>query len=376
MTLTAFSHKFNGEYDLSQYKNLYLQNVGNSLLDIQFRNFVAEDVECPHCNAKGAYIVNSGYSKLTKQAVRQEHFAFKGEDGRDAHKFFCDYYTGSDKHKVASNEGLITATKYSRNFSTKIIRSYICKGISLGLFSQLDIRNMREWFFELRSQKEYKLKDCYHALWILKFILYNHYKKTTVYEVDKSKLEYDNFDIDKETYKSLATRFQVPNLDEDGRNAILGLSLSHFFKKSLQIVQNEKDLWTFNRGFLEEKFRITTKLATTILTMSPILRESPTNKPFKVMTDNPTMAYAALLLFISNWSYELALDKHKRINNDCSEVDNDNLGNVMGLNPFVFFSSWMAIEFAQRWKSTAWDVEFEKEFQNERERLRACYEIS
>jgi hypothetical protein len=58
------------------------------------------------------------------------------------------------------------------------------------------------------------------------------------------------------------------------------------------------------------------------------------------------MAFAALLLFVSDWDLDAAVGRFAQIATSSAAVD-ESLGNVMGLNPFHDFSAWEVLKALQ-----------------------------
>ena len=87
MPITAYSKKFKSELDVEQFKNRY-----NDLIEKpDLAQFVKDDIECSCCGVSGARIIKEGISSKNNLKVKQTHFAFKNENGGDAHRVFCDH---------------------------------------------------------------------------------------------------------------------------------------------------------------------------------------------------------------------------------------------------------------------------------------------
>ena len=65
-----------------------------------------------------------------------------------------------------------------------------------------------------------------------------------------------------------------------------------------------------------------------------------------VKASKPLMAFTALLLFLSDWDLNKAASLFARIASYRGDVD-QNLGNVMGLNPFHDYDAWAALKVLQ-----------------------------
>lgn len=91
-----------------------------------------------------------------------------------------------------------------------LIGKFVSTAIQNNIFSQEDIRNMRQWFFNMRSRQDFVVKNSTHHLNIIKTIFYINKDSSKEYVIDKNILNEDNFDLDQEVYKSLATKFPFP----------------------------------------------------------------------------------------------------------------------------------------------------------------------
>lgn len=80
------------------------------------------------------------------------------------------------------------------------------------------------------------------------------------------------------------------------------------------------------------------------------------------------MAYSATLLFVNDWDIEKARKMHYEIHS--LRNSNFDLGNVIGLNPFVDYESWIALKYASEWKRNFSNYDFDREFNKETNRLK------
>src|SRR5690606_22329053 len=109
-----------------------------------WREHARTDLECPCCFVTGAEIVREAVSSTSGRIVRQPCFRFPGH-----HHSPCDYASG-DKDNVEP-ENLIRFGD-AKSALTRAIRELFCTGIQMGAFSQRSIRDMRQWFFERKSE--------------------------------------------------------------------------------------------------------------------------------------------------------------------------------------------------------------------------------
>jgi len=368
MAITAFSKMFKRELDVKQLKSLYQQLPS----EINPSEFIKIDIECPCCGVTGGRIVKEGVSSLTKLVVKQAHFAFKNDSCEDAHLVFCDYYSGDDSQNRITNDSIINLSK-SSNEVTEAIRKLVCSAIYNDLFQQKDIRNMRQWFFEMRSTQDFLVENSKHELNILRKTIIRSERNRHEYTIDKSIVNEDWFNLDEEVYESLATKFSYPDKIKEinGMNYILSRKTN--IKKAISISQKNHGLFDFDRSRLEEKYRLATQLSLKIIKLDNFLYTKIGSSVSKVRSNNPLMAYSATLLFVNNWNVNTALEMHTRILK--STTEDENLGNVIGLNPFIHYDAWIALNFSSNWKKEFTEYDFHQEYLTERERLKEIYQV-
>lgn len=368
MAITAFSKKFKRELDVKQFQNLYQQFPN----ELDLSDFTKTDIECPCCGVTGGRIVKEGISLKTKQAVKQAHFAFKKDDGGDSHLIFCDYYSGPDKENRITNDSNISLAS-SQNEVTQEIRKLVCSAIHNDIFQQVDIRNMRQWFLEMRSKEDFLVENSKHQLNLLKHTIIRSPRNKDAYTIDKNIVNEEWFDLDQEVYESLATKFPYPDKIRNipGMNYLL--TRRAIIKKAISISQKNHGLYEFDRNLLEEKYRIASQLSSRIIQCNDLLYQKLGHNIRRARSNNPLMAYSATLLFVNNWNIEKALKMHNAI--ACSTTENENLGNVIGLNPFIHYDAWIALNFSSIWKKDFIEYDFDHEFLKEKKRLKEIYQI-
>ncbi|RJT32562.1 hypothetical protein, partial [Rahnella woolbedingensis] len=332
MPITAYSRTFKRELDATQLARLFNERLNEE--EVSFRDFVKRDIECPACNTTGGHYVNEGVSSTGKM-VKQAHFAFRDSEGNDAHLPFCDFYTGPDKQKTISNEGQVDFSK-SNSPVTQAVAWMVCCGIENNIFNQEDIRNMRQWFLELRQNGDFKFNVSPHLVNITRAFIIKNKRNSKEYTFDANAIKDDWFDINQEVYESLHYKFPelAPNFKDN--NELYKLRLQAVLKKSRSIIIKDSNTATFDRAILSEKYLIAQQFALEIRKANPRLRTNMTHSMSAVSNSNPLMALSALLLFVSNWEIEEALDKVNKIMSHEMINDHD-AGNVIGLNPFIHY---------------------------------------
>lgn len=368
MPITAYSKTFKSELSVEQFKDRYEELIDKP----NIHEFVKTDIECSCCGSTGAKIISEGISSKTKQKVKQTHFAFRDENGGDSHKVFCDHYSGEDKQSTATNEVLIDLLKKSQSEVTLLIGKFVSTAIQNNIFSQEDIRNMRQWFFNMRSRQDFVVKNSTHHLNIIKkTIFYINKDSSKEYVIDKNILNEDNFDLDQEVYKSLATKFPFPQKAKEINGLTSYFHRKEVIKKAISISKKGHGLYEFDREILQEKYNLATKLSLSIVKSNSLLSRKISYSHTAVRSKNPLMAYAATLLFVNNWNIEKATEMHNLIEN-LPNTDNS-LGNVIGLNPFINYEAWITLKFSLIWKNDFTEYNFDEEFNKEKNRLEEIY---
>ena len=320
MTDTAFSKQFNREVDPEQY----VQLLGS---DADVHSIARTDAICPVCKVDGASYVRASIGQYQKKA----HFRFIGENGESAHHPLCDFY--DDRLSAVARNSLVRFTKDRTKISV-IIREWVCAGIQIGLFSQNEMWNMREWFFEKRKQSNLPIKVTWEYVnWL--WYISNTKSRIPVYFRD-------------ETYKfhpSQATilGFKWKLAIESEFIRIHHATICRLFEDGIRTVDLEtlqdyadpekpkKAL--IDPSLLRNEYRKTKLLTQFILnTYTPLqgLRQGR-----RVSGYEPIFrAFSALLLFISDWNFDTAIEKFSKIVN-VSNIDDLLAGNFIGLNPFT-----------------------------------------
>ncbi|HEN3282346.1 TPA: hypothetical protein U5D21_004266 [Yersinia enterocolitica] len=364
MPITAYSQTFKRELDVTQLERLFMQSPhaakGN------FRDFVRNDIECPACNVTGGYLVTEGVSSVTGKVVKQACFAFRNNANEDAHLPFCDFYTGPDKLQVVSNESQFNFGR-SNSPITSAIREMVCIGIENNIFSQADIRDMREWFLELRQTGDFTFNLSPHIVNIAKrsFLRRNLHK----YIVEPDLVNKEWFNLNDEVYESLFFKFPELELSKEESREVYDIRFKSVIKKTRNIIIKESGISTFDRQQLTDKYKQACNVAAIIRNSNMLLKR----KISSIQSNNPLMALSALLLYVSNWDETQAIAKFSKIL-EIKKVDDIDAGNVMGLNPFIHYSAWIIVKKLHELTSRLPEpIDFEAEFEAEKARLKSLY---
>lgn len=374
MSLTAYSRTFKRELQVSQLRELFENSTPT--ISGEFKDFVKTDVECSSCLARGATIVREGKDSHGR-IVKQEHFAFRDASGSDPHQKYCDHYSGSDKIKSTDNDALIDLKKSSSPITNQI-KLMVCIGIENEIFSQQDIRDMREWYISLRTNATTRFDISHHLVNMANTAFRLHLKSPGLnkYVENRAKSISRDFDLDAEVYKSLIFKnpqYRFNNIAAQDKRWLNDARLADVRKKAIQLIKLHNGELSFNRQELSNKVSLTFRLASEIRNsenlLNKLLQQSSTFR------NNPLMALASLLLFVSDWDYEVASKKFKRIL-DIGHADDLTAGNVIGLNPFIHHSAWSIVQILDKIKRESNDeTDYQEAFDKEKDRLKKVFAI-
>lgn len=374
MAITVYSKRFKSELDKDQLERLYLKNISDDL--VGFRSFIHEDVECPMCNVSGAHYVSEGYSRLTSKKVKQAHFAFRNPDNTDAHRFFCDHYTGPDRVRDSAGEAFI---KFGKDGSevTRLVRELVCRGIEHKVFDQTDIRNMRKWFAGLRESGNTVINYSPHVINLLRASFYST-GDTDKYEIQNGMQHESWFNINDEVYKSL--KYKYPpffdiNLQTKENNPLMRLYSNALANKAHRLIVKDKGIKIFDRRELDDKYVAAMQLSKAITQHYDSLKRKFTTT-LSITKNNQILAFSALLLFVSDWREEVAREKFNMLAIIGNSIFPD-AGNVIGMNPFIHYDAWRIIHRIQDLIDLLPDFSnLDEEFQTEKQRLSELYELN
>lgn len=344
MPITAYSKTFKRELQVDQLEDLHSKFLENLKLNKDFRLFVKDDIECPCCNISNGIVVREGVSNKSNKVVKQAHFSFKNNQDQDAHLKFCDYYKGADKIKTSTNNCLVEF-KDSDFTTTEIIRHLICVAIENDIIYQSDIRDMRDWFLNIRARNDIYLEDSsiilntLHQMAINENFSKSRYIPIYDYETDPS------FELEFEAYKSLSHNLEKDLLPERNSQIYTQLLLKTNIKKAISISKKDHGFYSFDRTLLKQEYKKTIHVSYKVISSIPELSKKYGRSILdKARKNNAFMAYSALLLFTSNWDIHEAILKHEKIHK-IKYVKDLNLGNVIGINPFLDYQSWSILKY-------------------------------
>lgn len=341
MPLTAYSTTYPGELDVEQILNrlstLFKQPYTSvDTIPETWRDYLRTDLQCPSCFVAGAEVVRSGVrnGKISKQPF----FRFT----TPGHKPFCDF----DRPEMANAvpENLVSLTESKSNL-TRAVRELVCTGLEQGIFSQVSIRNMREWFYNKKVVSLFVVKlDPRLYSWILAL------QKTAFYAskalpvgviLTPEIAALPQFDWHSEAARRVLERYPQ---HATNMKAILGQRIAMFGDGGSRVeslARRFQDHSVFDPAALTEEYSKACALAEFI---------SHNYAPLKATKGSSgstsVLAFSALLLFIRGWDVSLAISDFARIVAVIGRA-NQELGNVMGLNPFHDYEAWKILKHLQ-----------------------------
>lgn len=375
MAITVYSKKFKRELDKEQLERLYNENCLNESID--FRSFVYADAECPICNVSGASFVSEGYSTKTKRKVRQAHFAFRKASGDDAHKVFCDHYNGLGGLKDSAREAFTDLNRKDNSDITKAVRELVCRGIENDIFSQEDIRNMRQWFTEMRESGTQLIDYSPHVVNLIRAAIYYRSDKNG-YDFDINKKNEQWFNIDNEVYKSLSYKYPSLLIDLSNDNnmtfmrAIRGITIT---KQAHRLIRKDNGQRVYDRRILNEKYNDALDLALHISRRHEKLGRKFSRKS-DLKNSSQLLAVSALLLFVSEWDMSTAIQKFQFLV-EAGQSKLPDAGNVIGMNPFIHYDAWEVVHTIKDLMSSLPNLSnLDAEYVTEKKRLLDWYGLN
>ena len=339
MSATGFSHHFARELDVEQL--LELMKLGGGIDGSATGDFVPPawlahirtDVECPSCFVRGAVLVRGTHSMRTGKALRQAHFRFIGSDGQDAHHPLCDFY-----HSGAPTSRSEHAVDFGSDKSalTRAVRKLVCSGIELGVFDQPAMRDLRKWFFEKRLQNRFDLALPPEAVdWYSKLMAY----ASTGLPFRPVHGELAGFDWKQAARQRLRERHAQ----------LVGSPLRVYgwpkeAGRAKALIIKHVNQRVFDPASLQSYYAQTISLARFAASHYPSLAISQ-RQLYDIGVDDrmrAIMALCALLLNVSGWSTDLAVEKLITLIK-APEPRSGTLGNMIGLNPFHDYVAWSLI---------------------------------
>ena len=348
MPVTAYSKEARRELDLEQWlaQNRYQSNDDPELMGVpsKLRAKATYDIECSCCGAQGATLVRGARSKGTGKAIAQGHFRFRTADGANPHNPLCDFF---DEQRVRGSEYL-TNFASDKSALTKAIRDLVCRGITGGLFSQTDMRAMRQWFLHEKTAHAIPLDVTAELLqWCV-----DMYAARSVVGADSLPFIPEHGLLPQFNWDAAA------KLEWARRNEQLFVVVErwvYFQRKSierpLRLIAQHAGQVVLDPSSLRDKYEATWKLS---VFAASYLFEAGMRSP-AIVRQHPSiwgaaghalLALSALLLFVCDWDLQRASGLYCRLKT-MPPLPEGLDGNLIGLNPFHDYPAWQVINSAR-----------------------------
>lgn len=339
MPITAYSQRFERELDAVQWLHLCKYDLKSDPdlknLPQELRDESSVDLTCPQCDAKDCVIVSASKDKKTKKDLRQPHFRFNN------HHPLCDY------HADANNTSNIDFGNKgnSRIIETEKIRELVANGIELKIISQPLIKAMRRYFFETKVKYNFTL-DIYEKA----FGCYS--QLTDLCRLSNKEIIFDPIHANFPNFNwNYAAKVQFV---QENRN-LINMCCSNkngyhtnIYNRASRLIELYQNKAIFDVTKLEGQYKKAINIALFIERNFKIFKQKKysfahyLHRREYVTETRIVLAFAALLLYVSDWKIETAIIKLEQIVNFCGPY-NINAGNVIGLNPFHDFEAWALI---------------------------------
>ena len=301
---------------------------------------------------------------LNPWRFKKAHFRFTGEAGQGHHPS-CDFY--GDRLTSEVRQHLVTFTKDRTKYS-QVIRKLVCAGIQEGIFTQEKMWQMREWFFNKRKDSTFEIwLEKGHLDW-LDYISglresYLAWTNPDIMPFSPIQATVPGFSwsraIDKEVL-----RVHIKTLQQ-----LRKISVSHRdISAILEHIDNNRGRAILDPSLLEDEINKTYKL--TGFVMSNYIEFKTKTVSDRAYGEAKFLAFAALLLFVSDWDLNIAIGKFSKIAR-VKEVDDMLAGNFIGLNPYFRYDVAKAVKKLQ----DNWPIEYQElEHWDVEKSMREAYE--
>lgn len=341
MTDTAFSKTLQREVDPEQY--IQLLNLDES----NVHAFARDDVICPICEVGGGSYVNASKGGYYR---RKAHFRFNGENNESAHHPSCDFYNEHLSHEVSKH--LIRFTT-ERAKITQVIRKLVCAAIQEEIFTQETMRKMRQWFFNKRVESTFKITLDIDQLEWLSYIaglpVYPHASfRESLIPFHPVQATVPGFDWKKAILRE-TVRIHQPVLNKLAGMGIYRKQLEELYEHMCRTPKAT----LLDPALLQDEYGKTLQLTSFIVNNHIEFQNKAVRD--KADGEQKLLAFSALLLFVSEWNIDKAIEKFAVIAN-VEEVNDLLAGNFIGLNPYYKISLANTAKALQ----DIWPVEFEE----------------
>ncbi|HAE0775277.1 TPA_asm: hypothetical protein G2847_08750 [Salmonella enterica subsp. enterica serovar Enteritidis] len=355
MTDTAYSKSLEKEVDPEQYLVL----TGHTIDTIH--TFAREDIVCPICEATGGTFVRGG---TNARFNRRAHFRFRNTKDKSNHHPSCDFY---DERISPDVKNHLVYFSTDRTKITHVIRKMVCAGIQEGFFDQESMRQMRKWFFQKRVDSTFKLSLTEEQVSWLHYITDNTSVNwgyvNGVAPFSPVQATIPGFSWEDAIQREF-TLVHLPTLRKLQDLKVWRKQLSMLTK----FVSSPSQGVLIDPTLLKDEYEKTLQLNAFIISSYDEFK----NKSVRDRADGEVklLAFSALLLFVSGWDINQAIEKFAVIAN-VDEVYGDLAGNFIGLNPYLKFE----LADTARKLQENWPIEYKEiNYWQVEKRMRAMYE--
>lgn len=351
MPLTAFSASRRMELDVQQLltrlgaETGYVMPSKSTSIPESWKVHCSTDLECPSCFCTGAEVVRAGKSKVDGRDVRQAYFRFPQSDSSAGHHPFCDFSGTVSAAFIPEN---LVQFSSAKDGVSRAVRELVCKGIQLEIFTQWDIRRMREWFFQTKLQSQFTITlDPKLPGWLdglHRNASWPHDLDAVPIELTTEVLGIPGFDFQAAATREVSLRHRA-TLDTIREKRLYPGAMVERLEK---LATDYRGKSVFDPTVLQNHFQLTNRLAAFMCSNHiPLRRLSKAHYLLGALKNvKPLLAFSALLLFISDWHLDAAVSRFAQIASSELQAD-ETLGNVMGLNPFHDFAAWALLKNIQ-----------------------------
>lgn len=349
MPITAYSNEASREVDLEQWLALNGYSTQDDPLlarmPPELRDKAAVDIECSGCHARGATLVRVARAKGVGRAVSQGHFRFGVAGDANPHDPLCEFY----------NENSERGAEYLANFGneksalTRTVRDLVCRGIRASLFSQSDMRRMRLWFLQERTEHAITLDVTPELIqWCVDMWA------TGIWSPDQMPFRPEHGQLPGFDWESASVR------EWARRNSHLFKAVErrvHFrrdtVKRPLQLIAHHAGMTVLDPIALHDKYAAVVQLAG--FAVRYVFRIADVKAPNAFQghvadwgpQGHVLLALSALLLFKNDWDVGRASAMFSALTALQPAVEGLE-GNIIGLNPFHDYPAWQVINAARQ----------------------------
>ncbi|WP_186207447.1 hypothetical protein [Burkholderia gladioli] len=342
MPLTAYSTTQRGELDVEQTLNRLAAQFGQPYASVDaipdaWRARLRIELQCPSCFVTGAEIVRPAVK--AGKASRQSFFRFT----TPGHRPHCDFSSPDTANTVPEN--LVSLTESKSNL-TRAVRALVCTGIEQGIFSQVSIRDMREWFFNKKVDSLFVVTlDARLFAW-LSALQKNVFWASGALPVGAPLTPEIAAALPQFDWRAEAARRVMERYPQHAANmkAIIDQHVAIFGpggERAKSLSERFHGRSVFDPTVLVDEYRKTRSVADFICH-----NYAPLKSVKGGAAAASVLAFSALLLFIRGWDTGSAISAFVEIVPAVGSANHD-LGNVMGLNPFHDYEAWEILKRMQ-----------------------------